>query len=106
MFAFGRFLVTAALCHGAYALAPHTEPECDEPVSATSSALLQSRRQKRDLAEPFGLDLDLGSGSATFNRSGLAAHCRPKALHAQPSAYVVNKLEVLKETTRTLGKTC
>jgi hypothetical protein len=46
------------------------------------------------------------AGSATFNRSGLAAHCRPQALHAQPSAYVANKLEVLKETTMTLGKTC
>ena len=40
MFAFGRFLVTAALWHGARS-APHTEPDCDEPVSATSSALLQ-----------------------------------------------------------------
>ena len=40
LFAFGRFLVTAALWHGARS-APYTEPDCDEPVSATSSALLQ-----------------------------------------------------------------
>ena len=67
MFAFGRFLVTAALWHGARS-APHTEPDCDEPVSATSSALLQRgnsgvSRGRLQRMEKFG---DLGSSKCSL----------------------------------------
>eukprot|EP00434_Breviolum_minutum_P024441 symbB.v1.2.021585.t1/scaffold1832.1/size99513/1 len=98
MLAFGHLLLLTV------ALWPYgrAEPECDEPVSATSSALLQSKRQRRDLAETFGVDMNfINAGSDNIlNESGMAAHCRSKTLQAQPPAYV-EKINTLKSTEST-----
>ena len=107
MIAFGHLVfLTAALWQ-----CVRTEHDC-EPVQATSSALLQSRRQKRDLAEQFSpVELLDSSGSVkSLNQSGLAAHCRPRSQQVPPPPDVVAKIhsEILtsKVSYKTTDATC